>query len=326
MKMIRLSAKERTNLRHALRSHPDVLSQVKKLSDISALDKASLLEAAQALGIDIEDAKAGDYASHPSWDSIEGTAQRRRSDEKPAFVGSLEDQMTFVLLGKSITRTLRVTYELTPAWPYVDADTGEEMQGWGQSTMRYDFLVRREVGLIGSRPEGRSRQRTDREEWVNCTNLFMHELLGAQFDEAIDCKIEEACLRENQARRELHSETGPGKVVWIFKVGDYKVVCREEEATFVDPLVHEGSYENLRSGFESGAIDLTHMTATVFRHDCRIGRGTRRDCVRKSLDYSELLMDSEEWEAQSRIHSDTGITFRNQAVRRAIADARASLK
>lgn len=196
-----LSAKERTNLRFALRSHPDVLDQVEKLSDISELTKESLLEAAEALGIDVDQAKAGNLPNQLFYASVEGREKFLTSTEKPAFKGSFEEPMTFVLLGKTVTRPLRVSYELTPAWPYIDEESGEEVQGWEASSTSYEFLMRREVGLIGSGPDGRARKRGKKEEWVNCTKLFMSQMFGDQFDEVIDDKIEEACLRENEARK-----------------------------------------------------------------------------------------------------------------------------
>lgn len=197
-----LSAKERTNLRYALRSHPDVLNQVEKLSDISELTKDALLEAAGTLGIDVDEAKAGNFPDQLSYDSPEGREKFLRATEEPAFTGSFEEPMTFVLLGKTVTRPLRVSYEMTPAWPYIDEETGEEVQGWEASSISYEFLVRREVGLIGNGPDGKARKRGQREEWVNCTELFMSQMFGDHFDEVIDDKIEEACLRENRARKQ----------------------------------------------------------------------------------------------------------------------------
>ncbi|TYC78519.1 hypothetical protein [Novosphingobium sp. BW1] len=339
---IKLSAKERTNLRFALRSHPDVLSQVHKLSDISALNKAALLEAAGELGIDVEAAKAGDYSSMAPWDSPEGIEQRRRSDEKPAFFGSFEEPMTFVLLGQSITRTLRVSYELTPSWPYIDDETGEEVQGWEQSSMRYDFLVRREVGLIGSGPAGKARQRHEKEEWVNCTELFMHEMLGDQFDESIDDKIDEACLRENKLRKQRHGKSHLDKeAIWRFEVGNIVVICEEEEANFIDPLVHmkdkvadlvrpfeerQREFEAFEAAVEAGKIELTHMTATITRNGNEIGHGSRRDCIRPCLDPSECMLGGEDFEERLRLDRAIRLSYRNEAVRRALKEAREYLE
>ncbi|WP_439533230.1 hypothetical protein [Polymorphobacter sp.] len=302
---IKLSAKERTNLRYALRSHPDVLTQVGKLSDISALNKTTLLEAAQELGIDIEAAKAGDHLARAAWDSPEAAEQRRRSEEKPAFVGSFEEPMTFELLGSSITRTLRVSYELTPFWPYVDDETGEEVQGWEQSSMRYDFLIRREVGVIGSGPGGKARQRREKKEWVNCTELFIHQMLGDDFDKVIDDKIEEMCRRENKARKRRH---GIPELVWRFEIGNIVVCCEEQKSLFAEPLnYNKGSndpaYHALVEDIESGKVWLSDFVATVTRNGYEIGKGSDRQRV---LPASETNLRP----------------FRNLAVRNAISAAR----
>lgn len=206
---IKLSAQERQFVRYAVRSHPDVLSQVRKLSDISALDKRSLLQVAEALGIDIDAAKSGTlWDNHPKWDSEEGRELMRRSAEKPAFSGAIEEPMTFVVGGVAITRTLRVSYELTPEWSYVDPETGAETKGWEQSTTTYELSVHRDITSIQSGGQGKSRQRRSKEVWVNCTELFAHDVLGQQFDDLIDDRIDEACLRENKARKEAFSAGG----------------------------------------------------------------------------------------------------------------------
>lgn len=92
---------------------------------------------------------------------------------------------------------------MTPEWPYFDSELGCETLGWAQDSMKYELLVRREVGLLQPHGKGKTRQRKGKgkEKWINCTELFMHEVLGDDFDDIIDDKIEEACLRENEARK-----------------------------------------------------------------------------------------------------------------------------
>ena len=204
---IRLSAKERQHLRYAVRSHPEVLGQVQRLSDISTLDKKSLLQAAVALGINVEAAKSGALLDHlPAWDSDEGREQQRRSDEKPAFSGVIEENMTFVFAGASTPRTLSVAYEVTPDWPYIDPDTGDEVRGWEQGSLRYELSVRRGVTSILSNGQGKARQRSSKQVWVNCTELVCEGVFGKELESVIGDRIDEACLRENKARKERHSK------------------------------------------------------------------------------------------------------------------------
>lgn len=301
---IKLSAKERTNLRYALRSHPEVLSQVRKLSDISGLNKTALLEAAHELGIDIQAAKAGELLPAATWDSPEAAELRQRSEEKPAFVGSFEEPMTFVLLGTSITRTLRVSYELTPSWPYVDNDTGEVLQGWEQSSMRYEFLVRRELGSIGTGPTGKARQRRGNEKWVNCTELFIHEMMGDDFDRVIDDKIGRMCAAENKARKRQH---GIADEIWRFEIGSIVVICEDKPADFLEPMDYENgsndtAYRTLVEDAESGKVWPSMFVATVIENGEVIGTGRHLE--------------------RTRLPSETNLRpFRDKAVRKALAAA-----
>jgi hypothetical protein len=201
---VRLSAKERQFLRQAVRSHPKVLEQVPRLSDISALTKNSLIQAAVALGINIETAKAGPLEDdRPLWDSVEGREQRRRSDEKPAFVGVIEEPMTFLFAGESATRTLRVSYELTPEWPYVDLEAGSEVRGWEQGSFTYELSARRTYSTVSSDGQGKARQSSSTAAWVNCTDLVCEGVFGRSFEDTVNDRIEEACLRENGIRKSV---------------------------------------------------------------------------------------------------------------------------
>ena len=199
---VRLSAIERQFLRHAVRTHPEVLGEVRKLSDISALDKRSLIQVAEALDINVAAAKSGAPVYHlPRWDSVEGREQQRQSDEKLPFVGSIEEPMTFLFAGGSTIRTLRVSYELTPEWPYIDLETCSEVLRTGQTDLTYELSVRQAATSITSRGQGKTQRRSSTPTWVNCTELAYEGVFGRAFENAVTERIEEVCLRENQMRR-----------------------------------------------------------------------------------------------------------------------------
>jgi hypothetical protein len=52
------------------------------------------------------------------------------SSNNPGFKGELPFDLTFTLLGKSVTRKAKVVYEHTPEWPYYDFGKKAEFTGW----------------------------------------------------------------------------------------------------------------------------------------------------------------------------------------------------
>jgi len=204
---ITLSAKQREGLRYAIRSHPDVLTQVERLSDIGSLNKRQLLAVAAALGVDAGSSEERSF--HPSLESEEGWALMEYSEKNPAFSGVLEDTVTIVLFGQAITRRFRIAYDMTPEWPYFDLSQGKEMKGWEQSRMSFEICVKDEEVHFFTK-NGKPISRRAKEKWVICMEFFGYEGIGHYLDERIDERIQEKCLRENGERRRAAKQMAAG--------------------------------------------------------------------------------------------------------------------
>ena len=195
------------NAGYAIRSHPDVLTQVERLSDISSLNKRQLLAVAAALGVDAGSSEERSF--HPSWDSEEGRALMEYSEKNPAFSGVLEDTVTIVLFSQAITRRFRISYDMTPEWPYFDLKQGKEMKGWEQSSMLYEIFVEDEGTHILTK-SGKLVSRRGKEKWVICTEFFGYEGIGRYLDGTIDELIQEKCLQENGERKRAAKQMAAG--------------------------------------------------------------------------------------------------------------------
>jgi hypothetical protein len=113
--------------------------------------------------------------------------------------------------------------------------------------------------------------------------------------------------------------------IWTFKVGSTAVICEEDEAPFLDPLVHE---PHTIESIESGAKVMSNLRSRVLRNDVEIGRGVIRDRVRSALDLDEYTyhrMGDDAYRDVVWIHREAYRSFRNEAVRLAIKDARKTL-
>jgi hypothetical protein len=198
--MTTLSAAERRRVRFAARCHPDILDHVSKLADIESLNKAQLFRLASRLKIDIEAVKAGTLLENSKRDAEEDQDRRRYSLKNPAFTGTIEEDLTLVMFGRSVTRTLRVTYAFTPSWPYYDLKKNCETKGSAQCVSYYEFIIKRPVTLLHL-PPSKIRYIHDRENRVNCIDIFNREVLGDDMDTAMWDRIEEKCLRENARRK-----------------------------------------------------------------------------------------------------------------------------
>ena len=204
---ITLSAKQREGLRYAIRSHPDVLTQVERLSDVGSLNKRQLLAVAAALGVDAGSSEERSF--HPSLESEEGWALMEYSEKNPAFSGVLEDTVTIVLFGQAITRRFRIAYDMTPEWPYFDLSQGKEMKGWEQSRMSFEIFVKDEEVHFFTK-NGKPVSQRAKEKWMICTEFFGYEGIGHYLDERIDELIQEKCLRENGERRRAAKQMAAG--------------------------------------------------------------------------------------------------------------------
>ena len=137
--MARLQPKARDYLRRQIRSHPDVKKHVSRLADIRSLNEEGLIGLAERMGISLSDAimsgvnawfskthLAGDKVRQARWD---------HSHEYPAFIASLELDLSLSILGRTVSRKLRLDYKATPAWEYFDLHKGELYKGWEHSSV-----------------------------------------------------------------------------------------------------------------------------------------------------------------------------------------------
>lgn len=119
-------------------------------------------------------------------------------------------------------------------------------------------------------------------------------------------------------------------IIWVFKTRNFEIVCAEEEADFLDPLIHDQMVIDAAEGIEIPSTSLfpddpnctmryggfhhvqaliTHLRAYVLIRGVEIASVSLRDCV-----YSDLCPE------RDVIVTHSG--YRNEVVRKAIRMAR----
>jgi hypothetical protein len=73
--------------------------------------------------------------------SIEDAHRWRHSKEHPGFIGELEFDIEFNLLGHHVKRLVRAEYEFTPEWEYYDLNKKVLFTGWGSLTYQMSLLT-----------------------------------------------------------------------------------------------------------------------------------------------------------------------------------------
>lgn len=193
---MKLSTKQKQNLRYALHAHPLILQQVGSLSEISALGDERLVEVAAALGIDVAIAKkTSDYGRPHAPDR----ALEEYCEKNPAFTGVVETTIVIGFFGKSVTRQCRLSYDYTPEWPYFDLKQKKVMHGWAMSSIGLEIRCAEVRGSIFLE-DGKFRRSGGKNYWVSYSELLGAELLGSDLNGCIYERIEEECLRENERR------------------------------------------------------------------------------------------------------------------------------
>jgi hypothetical protein len=109
----------------------------------------------------------------------------------PAFVGRLEFDISFTILGKRVKRKARAEYEFTPDWPYFDLQKKEPFVGWPGSIMTLHVLT-------VPHPDD-----TDAEEphWVQMEDLAENDILPGEVWDRLRDAIDEKCKAEDAKRR-----------------------------------------------------------------------------------------------------------------------------
>jgi hypothetical protein len=110
------------------------------------------------------------------------------------FKGELHFDLTFTLLGKSVTRKAKVVYEHTPEWPYYDLRKQAEFKGWGSTRYHIELAAVPEVyesdGWKKAAPE-----------WFQTEDMVHGGVLTEEIWEAVDDAIDEKCKAEDAERR-----------------------------------------------------------------------------------------------------------------------------
>lgn len=116
-------------------------------------------------------------------------ARLKYAIEYPAFVGSLEFDFMFELLGEQVTRRLKVEYQFTPDSEYYDLRKRALRVGW--LVISLHFYVR---------PEPNTTDPDQREfDWIDFEPLI--ELIPDELRDKVSGAVEDACKQEDARRR-----------------------------------------------------------------------------------------------------------------------------
>ena len=113
------------------------------------------------------------------------------------FMGAITFDLRMRLLGTSLKRQLRVSYEYTPPWPFIDPESGAEITGREKLTLDLDILARPRAegsrGLRGAELEP---------YWTSAKELLAMGVLNwrvyGQLDELIDAEARSRDLERRQ--------------------------------------------------------------------------------------------------------------------------------
>jgi hypothetical protein len=166
-----------------LMKHPDAAKHVANVDEIESMLMLPLLKLAQKLGVVDVDALI---------DATERgqEAQRRYSDDFPAFAGRIEFDLTVEVFGKRVTRKARAEYEFTPEWEYWDLHKRASYEGWPGSAIRVEYLTVPEADNSLEQPA-----------WREIDIMEIGEVWNA-----VDDAIEAQCEAEDAERRRLAAQ------------------------------------------------------------------------------------------------------------------------
>ena len=117
-----LTLSDRQALRMACRDHPNISDLIYLPESIKSIDVPQLIDLAQTLEIDIEDAIRAHQATHQNHDP----APDYEAVHHP-FNGALEFTLSTTILGRTTHSRLIVEYEYTPSWPFYDGIGSEDI-------------------------------------------------------------------------------------------------------------------------------------------------------------------------------------------------------
>ena len=200
---IKLTTEGRSKLRTAIREHPDAAKYVRSGTEISGLNKASLLNLAEKLEIDygaILNSPTGEY----SWlGSV--NAQTGMFAPDP-FSGVIEFPFTMGLLDLTVTRQARIRYTHTPVWVYFDPNTCHEVvpSGDGGSfVFEVQSIAETEIYYTGDdrARRGRAIRRKLETDWEPCNDMTEIGIWTDEMWDAINNIIDKDCRRQDEENR-----------------------------------------------------------------------------------------------------------------------------
>ena len=174
-------------LSRGLSKHPEIRQHVGNLDDLERMPMYSLLSLAKAMGVD---ADATIKATEQQEDEL-----MRYSMRHPAFQGELEFDLTFTLLGRSITRKAKVCYEHTPEWEYWDLRKKAPFRGWPGSSWQL------EVAAVPGEYDEDENLVEGTPHWVQLDDIIREEVLPHEIWDHVLDEVDEKCKVEDADRR-----------------------------------------------------------------------------------------------------------------------------
>lgn len=174
-------------LSRGLSEHPEIGKYVDNLDDLEQMSLYSLLEVAKKMGVDAD-------ATIRATEHRE-TERMRYSLDRPAFRGEMEFDLTFTLLGKSVTRKAKIVYAHTPEWEYWDLHKNAPFKGWSGSSWHLELAAVPEEYDEDDNPiEGMP-------YWVELEDLIKEDVLPHDIWDHILDAVDEKCKAEDAERR-----------------------------------------------------------------------------------------------------------------------------
>lgn len=142
--------------------------------------------------------------------SIERATAWEHSFQHPAFTGTVELDLEFVMLGERVTRRIRLEYDYTPDWEYYDLTLAKPFVGWGPSWgigislyAQPEDEEEAEQRIENENEESRLDDGEDPEPpaWVPFSDLIRLGVLPYRVQDKFDELIDQKCRAEDIERR-----------------------------------------------------------------------------------------------------------------------------
>jgi len=203
---MKLSAEARDYLRSLLRSHPKTTEIIEKVSTISRMKKAELLDLANKVDINVqsiidlyEAKKEGNYYFTKDEKEI-----MDYTEKNPAFVGELPFDLNIEMFGHSFTVKAKAVYEYTPEWEYFDLNKKRLMEAWAMSRVYIKIQAEPEVYALPVSKKGHRYKKIKKKVWLHSKDLMSEGVIPQDIWIKIDEKLDEECTKEDKMRRKEH--------------------------------------------------------------------------------------------------------------------------